>query len=66
MRITKKFGKLTVQAVAGTHVVLLGWSMTKADSRRVLGFAVHRTDHTEDEAYWLEGIKADSRTNHNS
>ncbi len=63
MRITKKLGKLTVQAVAGTHVVLLGWSMTKADSRRVLGFAVHRTDHTEDEAYWLEGIKVFAETN---
>ena len=62
MRITKKLGKLTVQAVAGTHVVLLGWSMTKADSRRVLGFAVHRTDHTEDEAYWLEGIKVFAET----
>ena len=23
----------------------------------LLGFAVHRTDHTEQEAYWLEGMK---------
>src|SRR5262249_32884113 len=33
------------------------WSMSHQDSRGVLGFAVHRTDHKEGEAYWLEGIK---------
>lgn len=57
MRISRQLGPLTLQAITGTHVALLGWSMTKADSRDVLGFAVHRTDHTEDEAYWLEGMK---------
>lgn len=62
MRKKKKDGKLTLQAVAGTHVVLLGWSMTKQDSRDVLGFAVHRRDHTENEAYWLEGIKVFEET----
>ena len=49
MRITNQLGNLTMQAVSGTHVVMLGWSMTKSDSRHVLGFAVHRTDHTEHE-----------------
>jgi hypothetical protein len=57
MRKRKQDGKLTLQAVAGTNVVLLGWSMTKQDSRHILGFAVHRQDHTDDESYWLEGIK---------
>src|SRR3954452_6009025 len=28
----------------------------------VLGFAVHRTDHTENEAYWLEGLKVFEET----
>ena len=32
------------------------------DSQDVLGFAVHRTDHTEDEAFWLEGIKVFEET----
>ncbi len=43
---------IRLQAIAGTHVVLLGWSMAKPDSKGVLGFAVHRTDRTENEAYW--------------
>lgn len=62
MRKSKQQGKLTMRAFAGTHVVLLGWSMTKPDSSGVLGFAVHRTDHTEDEAFWLEGIKVFEET----
>lgn len=62
MRQTKDDGNLTMRAFAGTHVVLLGWSMTKLKSRRVLGFAVHRTDHTEGEALWLKGVKVFEET----
>jgi hypothetical protein len=62
VRKTKHDGNLTMRAFAGTHVVLLGWSMTKLKSRRVLGFAVHRTDHTEGEAFWLDGIKVFEET----
>jgi phosphatidylserine/phosphatidylglycerophosphate/cardiolipin synthase-like enzyme len=42
--------------------VLLGWDMSEAASAGVLGFAIHRTDHTEDEAYWLEGQKTFAST----
>lgn len=63
MRTKQQQGKLTAQAIAGTYVVALGWSMTHADSRDVLGFAVHRTDHTEGEAFWLRGIKVFAETN---
>src|SRR6185436_2983279 len=62
MRKHKKDGNLTTQAVAGTNVVLLGWSMTKQASRNVLGFAVYREDHTEGEGYWLEGMKVFEET----
>lgn len=31
MRIIQQLGNLTTQVIAGTHVVLLGWSMTKAN-----------------------------------
>jgi phosphatidylserine/phosphatidylglycerophosphate/cardiolipin synthase-like enzyme len=62
VRKNKQDGKLTMRAFAGTHVLLLGWSMTKQDSRSVLGFAIHRTDHTENEAFWLEGIKVFEET----
>ena len=45
-----------MQAVAGTHTVLLGFDLD--DPAGCLGFAIHRTDHTEGEAYWLRGLKA--------
>jgi hypothetical protein len=48
---------LTVQAIAGTHVVLLGFNMAEADCAGLMGFAIHRTDHIEEEAYWLKGQK---------
>ena len=48
---------LTVGAVAGTNVVLLTWNMAKAECKGLRGFAVHRTDHVEQEAYWLRGQK---------
>ncbi len=44
-------------AVAGTHVVMLGWDMTEAKSRGVLGFAIQRRDYEADELYWLRGMK---------
>ena len=42
-----------MQAVAGTHTVLLGFDLD--DPAGCLGFAIHRTDHTEGEARWLRG-----------
>ncbi len=44
-----------MQAVAGTHTVLLGFDLD--DPAGCLGFAIHRTDHTEGEARWLRGMK---------
>jgi PLD-like domain len=55
MRAFHAHGGLSVRATAGTHTVLLGWDL--ADPAGCLGFGVHRTDHTEDEAYWLRGLK---------
>lgn len=44
-----------MQAVAGTHTVLLGLDLD--DPTGCLGFGIHRTDHTEGEARWLRGMK---------
>ncbi len=44
-----------MQALAGTHCVLLGFDLD--DPAGCLGFAIHRTDHTENEARWLRGMK---------
>lgn len=57
MRLRKTSQGLTAQATAGSHVVLLGMNMKKEDCEGHMGFAIHRTDHLESEAYWMEGIK---------
>jgi phosphatidylserine/phosphatidylglycerophosphate/cardiolipin synthase-like enzyme len=57
MRVTQSSQGLTVQAIAGTYVVLLAMNMKEADCAGHMGFAIHRTDHTEGEAYWMEGMK---------
>jgi len=62
MRVTKTRDGLKVHAVAGTYVVLLGWTLPESDCNGLLGFALHRTDHTEDEAYYMEGMKAFAET----
>lgn len=55
MRASGAAGGLSVRVTAGTNTVLLGWDL--ADPAGCLGFGIHRTDHTEDESYWLRGLK---------
>ena len=50
-------GDLSVQAIAGTHVVLLGMDFPEQNCAGLLGFALRREDHTEGEKYWLSGYK---------
>lgn len=57
MRTKKKSDHLTVQAIGGSHVVLLGWDYPKSKCHNLAGFAVHRIDHEEEEAGWLKGMK---------
>lgn len=58
IRVAQK-GKnaMAVNAVAGTYVVLLGMEVSPAARKGLLGFAVHRTDKTANEQYWLRGFK---------
>jgi phosphatidylserine/phosphatidylglycerophosphate/cardiolipin synthase-like enzyme len=58
MRTRKTSQGLTVQATAGSHVVMLGFDLAEALCPGLKGFAIHRTDHTEGEAYWLRGLKS--------
>lgn len=62
MRVRVKESGLTVQAVAGTYVVLLGLDYPEKSCKGLLGFGIHRTDHTENEAYWMEGQKTFAAT----
>jgi hypothetical protein len=57
MRVRKSSRGLILQAIAGTHVVLLAMDMQKEACKGHMGFAIHRTDHTEGECYWLRGSK---------
>src|SRR5690349_19139267 len=57
MRNKKQKGDLSVQAIAGTHVVLLGIDLPEQKCSGLLGFALRREDHTEGEKYWLSGYK---------
>lgn len=57
MRNRKESGQLSVQAIAGTHVVLLGIDLPKEKCPGLLGFAIRRHDKTEGEVYWLSGYK---------
>ena len=57
MRIRKTGNGLTVTAIAGTYVVVLGIDMAPAATAGLLGFAIRRTDPTEDESYWLQGMR---------
>lgn len=62
MRVRSIEQGLTVQAIAGTYVVLLGMDMQKEQCDGHLGFAIHRTDHQGDEAWWMEGMKTFEET----
>ena len=57
MRFRKNENKITVTAVTGTYVVLLSMDMDKTDTDGLLGFAIERVDHKDDEKYFLKGFK---------
>lgn len=48
---------LTVQAIAGSYVVMLGISLPKSKARKLMGFAILRTDHRTGESSWMRGFK---------
>ncbi len=57
MRKKQTSAGLTVNAISGTHVVLLGLNLSDAKRKGCLGFAIQREDHTEDERIWMRGMK---------
>jgi phosphatidylserine/phosphatidylglycerophosphate/cardiolipin synthase-like enzyme len=59
MRAINTSGPLSVQAISGTYVVLLGINMAEAEKDGVLGFGIQRTDLTNNqEPVWLQGFKS--------
>ena len=57
MRVRTVAGGLTVNAVAGSYVVVLGLNINDADRAGLRGFAIQREDKTENETYWMKGTK---------
>src|SRR4051794_91408 len=62
MRKKRTTEGVTVNAFAGSHVVSLGLDLAPARRRHCLGFAIQREDHTEDERYWMTGMKTFEET----
>ena len=57
MRLRKQVNGVTVNAIAGTRVVLLAFDLTEHRRKTCMGFAVQRVDHAADEQVWLRGMK---------
>ena len=57
MRARTVVGGLTVNAIAGSYVVILGLNVTDAMRKGLRGFAIQREDKTEGETFWLKGMK---------
>jgi phosphatidylserine/phosphatidylglycerophosphate/cardiolipin synthase-like enzyme len=62
MRDLVNSGGVTVNAIAGTHVVTLGLDLDDAARQGCLGFAIQREDHLSDERIWLKGMKTFAAT----
>ncbi len=57
MRAGNQQKGISIHAISGTHVVLLGFDIAEENIGGLLGFAVERTDHTRRKKYWLNGFK---------
>jgi phosphatidylserine/phosphatidylglycerophosphate/cardiolipin synthase-like enzyme len=58
MRAYNKSGSLSVHAIAGAYVVLLGIDMEEAASESVLGFGIERIEHGHGNSRaWLRALK---------
>ena len=58
MRAYNKTGPLSVHAIAGAYVVLLGIDMEEAASEGVLGFGIERIEHGHGNSRsWLQALK---------
>ena len=66
MRTRKSKSGISVHAISGTHVVLLAMDASIEARKNLLGFAIKREDHTEDEKYWLKGFKTFKEINDNT
>ena len=62
MRRRKRQGGLTVNALAGTHVVFFGLDLAATKRPCFRGFGFKRFDHSEGDTVWLRGLKTFRKT----
>jgi phosphatidylserine/phosphatidylglycerophosphate/cardiolipin synthase-like enzyme len=62
MRNRKKANGITVNVIAGIHVVFFGLDIEPKYKKGFLGFAIKRKDHSDGEVIWLKGIKTFEKT----
>jgi hypothetical protein len=62
MRCHKDHNGLTVNAIAGTHVVFFGLDLAEARRPAFRGFGFKRFDHVEGKTAWLPGTKTFEKT----
>jgi phosphatidylserine/phosphatidylglycerophosphate/cardiolipin synthase-like enzyme len=62
MRVPKKKDGLTVNAVAGSHVVFFGLDLDPDRRPGFRGFGFKRLDHLDGETVWLRGMKTFEKT----
>ncbi|MBD1385823.1 hypothetical protein IDJ75_11080 [Mucilaginibacter rigui] len=62
MRKSSTTDDLKVLAIAGTYVVTLGFHLPQTKCGNLLGFSVFRTDHSDNTAIYLSGMKAFAET----
>ena len=57
MRRRRRHAGLTVNVIAGTHVVFFGLDLAAAKRSGFRGFGFKRFDHAEGDTIWLQGLK---------
>jgi phosphatidylserine/phosphatidylglycerophosphate/cardiolipin synthase-like enzyme len=63
MRVRAKNQGISVHAISGPYVVLLGFDVTAARRKGLLGFALHRRDHGKGgRSGWLQGFRTFAET----
>lgn len=62
MRTRSASNGVTLNVVAGTHIVLLAFDLSEARRTTCLGFAIQRQDRTTGAKVWLKGMKTFEQT----
>jgi phosphatidylserine/phosphatidylglycerophosphate/cardiolipin synthase-like enzyme len=55
MRKSASNGRISVQGIAGAHVVLLGFNAAPEETKDLVGFAVRRKAEPDGNSFWLKG-----------